>query len=50
MMSVWLFKFLRGLVNALYVVVLEFAAAWTIDGRGMPFPLATSHSQRFPVS
>jgi hypothetical protein len=35
-----LFGLLRGLVTVLYVVLVGFALAWVMDGRGMPFPFA----------
>jgi hypothetical protein len=35
-----LFRLLRVLITALYLVELGFSLAWVFDGRGMPFPFA----------
>jgi hypothetical protein len=35
-----LFSLLRVLITALYLVLVGFALAWVMDGRGMPFPFA----------
>ena len=32
---------LRLLITLLYLLLIGFSFAWIIDGRGMPFPLAT---------
>ena len=39
-MAVWLFGVARGVVTLLYVVLVGFALAWVMGGRGMPFPFA----------
>jgi len=38
----WMFKLVRGIVNSVYIIALGFSLAWTIDGRGVPFPFAAA--------